>query len=247
MTKEFIMRRALVPLAALALAAALVASPPEAKAETSDCTKVIDGFYDMQFAVGITKTKTNELALWTLKGCGVQQAAAVIKAPRKTYRVTLTKTGDDEPGALTERWAGTFSVSPRTLRNSDAGAWPLTYRVTGDHPESTTIDGFVRRATRASFNAGPEPVKNDTIAYSGKLERADWTAHRYRGISRSVEVQTVEPGDHEYVDVATFRTRKDGTYRHTQRFPGPNSYWLTYAGTKATAGTSSKPDHVTAS
>jgi hypothetical protein len=170
----------------------------------------------------------------------------VIQAPRKTYRVTLTRTGDDEPGALSEKWAGPFSVSPRPLRNSDAGVWPLTYRVTGDHPESTTIDGYVRRATRASFNAGPEPMRNDTITYSGRVERADWTAHRYRGISRSVEVQTIEPGDHEYVDVAIFRTRGDGTYRHTQRFPGPNSYWLTYAGTAVTAPTSSKPDRVAA-
>jgi hypothetical protein len=240
------MKRALIPLAALALTASLVAAPPEATAETAECTKVIDGFSSMDFTVGITRTKANELAVWTFKDCAVEKATAVIKAPRKTYRVALTKTGDDEPGALTEKWAGTFSVSPRTLGNSDAGVWPLTYTLTGVNPGSVSIGGHVRRATRATFNAGPEPVRNHRITYSGKLERADWNLHRYRGISRTVEVATPDAGGEEEVTVARFRTRANGTYRHTQTFPGPNRYWMTYRGTSVTAGTSSRPDWVAA-
>ena len=146
---------------------------------------------------------------------------------------------------VTEKVPAHFSVTPRTLRNSDAGVWPLTYTLTGENPASVSIDGHVRRGTRATFNAGPEPVRNNKITFSGRLERADWNRHRYRGISRTVEIETPDAGGEESVAVARFTTRANGTYRHTQPFPGPNSYWLTYPGTKATAGTSSKPDHVT--
>ena len=92
-----------------------------------------------------------------------------------------------------------------------------------------------------------------TLALAGGLSArhpapagARRTAHRYRGISRLVDVQVVPPGDHEYVEVATFKTRTDGTYRHSQKFPGPNAYWLACAGTNATAGVSSKPDYIAA-
>ena len=240
------MRRPLAILATLALTGGLLGSAPSAHADTPDCTHPIDGFSDVELVLGITKTKTDEVGVYTLKGCDVDGATAVIKAPRTTYRIKLTKAPDD-PTSPSNYWVGRLSLNPTKLRNGDAGVWPVTYQVTGDDAATGKLDGHVRRATRATFDAGPEPVKNDTITYSGKLERADWAASRYRGISRSVTVQTVPPGDHEYVDVATFRTRKDGTYRYTQKFPGPNSYWLAYAGTDVTAGLSSKPDHVDAS
>jgi hypothetical protein len=232
-------------IAALTLAGAFLGSPAPAMAAAPACAKVIDGFYDLQLAVGITKTKTAELAVFTLKNCDVEQATAVVKAPRKTYRVTLTKTSGD-PSDATDKWAGTISVHPKALRNTDAGVWRVTYDVTGATSDSASIDGHLRRGTRASFNAGPEPVRNNRITFSGKLERADWTTHRYRGIARSIAIQATGPDEDEPLTVATLTTRKVGTYRHTQRFPGPHRYWMSYAGTSATAGTSSKPDWVAA-
>lgn len=239
------MRRPLTILATLALTGGLLSAAPSARAETPDCTNPIDGFSDVELVLGITKTKTDEVGVYTLKGCAVDGATAVITSPRKTYRIQLTKAADD-PTSASDYWVGHLSLNPTKLRNSDAGVWPVSYEVTGDDAATGKLDGHVRRATRATFNAGPEPVRNDTITYSGKLERADWSAHRYRGISRLVDVQAVPPGDHEYVEIATFKTRKDGTYRYSQKFPGPNAYWLAYAGTNATAGVSSKSDYVAA-
>lgn len=237
------MKRAVTTMAALALTGAFLGSPSHAEAAVPGCSSVIDGFYDLQLAVGITKTKTAELAVFTLKDCDVQRASAIVKAPRKTYRVALTKIAGD-PSDATDRWTANFSVNPKALRNIDAGVWPVTYAVTGAASASASIDGHVRRGTRASFNAGPEPVRENRITFSGKLERADWTNHRYRGISRPIAIEATGPDEDEPLIIARLTTRKDGTYRTTQRFPGAHRYWMSYAGTSVTAGTSSRPDWV---
>jgi hypothetical protein len=136
---------------------------------------------------------------------------ATVKSPSRTTKVTL-KNACTSNGLV--RWTGQLKISPKSLHNSDAGAWTITYTATGDHPQSVTVDGDVRRASRATFNAGPQPVRNNTITFSGKLERANWNTRHYAGYSRKVTLYRnfVLEDDDASVDVVAEPTiTKTGT------------------------------------
>jgi hypothetical protein len=53
----------------------------------------------------------------------------LVKAPRKTYRVALTKIEGD-PSDATDNWTAESSVNPG-LEEHRRGVWPVTYTVTG--------------------------------------------------------------------------------------------------------------------
>jgi hypothetical protein len=242
------MNRLCTAIAAASLTGGLLGLAPQASAEPGcpDPTKPIDGFTSVDVAVGTTKVKTVELGVDTLRACGIDDAVAVLAGPRTSYRIDL-QAGSDTTGADV-RWTGKVKLDPRHLRNSEAGTWKLTYEVSGDQGTSkVTGDARVRRATRASFNAGPEPVKHDRLTFTGKLERASWDSRRYTPVSKPVVVQTLDRHDDELtVDVAELTTKKNGTFRKTVTFPGAGPYWVAFAGGEVSAPVESKADRVSA-
>jgi len=215
-----VLAAALITTAPVAAQAA-VPAPPAATADPTcdDPTQIIPDFTSFtEVAVGTTKVQTLPLVLSTVTGCGVTRATATVQAPRRTVRVALEKIGTE--GGL-DFWEGGLAVDPTALRNSDAGVWPTTFAVTGDHQDSLTVPNRVLRASRISFNAGPEPVRNNRLTYTGKVRRASWSTHRYVADGdRRVEVgYQFDP--HEEGDVvARPLTRASGRYRVSRQNRG---------------------------
>lgn len=172
-------------------------------------------------------------------------AVAVVTSSRHVYRVALRQrpTIGDQP---VDSWVGDLVLRPKTLRNSEAGSWTVRYEVDGAHPGVEEDPyGQVVRQTRVSFNAGPEPVRKDKIAYSGRLERANWNTRRFSGISKDVHINRIAEDD-GFSEVATPRTRDNGKFRIKQPFPGPGTYQLYYPGDTISASVYSRSDHVAA-
>ncbi len=234
-----------------AVAALILTASPTAHAESTaqvcpdPSAPILTGrVFSSDVAIGIKKTKQMNLEVWTHEGCDVGAAEAVVRAPRKTFRVQLQPI---EVSEGTVHWFGTLAIAPRTLRNSDAGAWPTTYRVTGAETATATITHVVRRATRVTrFNAGPEPVRNDRLTYTGHVERASWTSHRYRNLAKHpVSVERIWLDEEESEQVAATVTRKDGTFLVTRAYAGPGFYVAIPQLSRTTNSSESRRDTVT--
>lgn len=80
-----------------------------------------------------------------------------------------------------------YTIDPRRdLKNSLAGIWKLSVTAQANDGESMNADGltsfFMKRYAKLTANASPEPVaKGGTITVTGKLSRANWDTHDYRG------------------------------------------------------------------
>jgi hypothetical protein len=241
------MKHPLALLAATALASSLFAFVPVGEAHAApvcaDPTQPINTDLDTGYsiAVGTTKSQKLDLVVYTREGCDVTGATAKVTWPHGSRKVTLHKTVLPS-GEL--KWEGRLTVSPKTLRNSDAGVWPTTFTVTGEHTDTLTVDSAVLRASRLSFNAGPEPVQNGKISYAGKLERASWNSNTYHGYSQPIEIRHYfDP--HEEPDIlATPSTKSNGTFRVTQKFRGAGDYSAAYSGNGSTYPKVSAEDHV---
>lgn len=197
---------------------------------------------DPYVAVGTTKTQKLKLDLYTLTGCGATTAKATVRGPRSTHTVKLEVVSR---GVEQVHWRGTLSIKPRSLSNADAGRWPTTFQVTGDNPDSYTVNSYVRRAVRISFNAGPEPVRGSRITYSGQLERASWDTHTYRDLARrQVSIIQVRLDEEDQDELAAVKTRADGTFRITRPYAGPGFYLARYEGTRYTSFGESRRDRV---
>ena len=248
------MNRLLAGISALAASAALIAAAPlpalaaDPAPVATACvdpaeTIVEDAGYPQVVAVGVKKTQRMLLEVWTRAECAVTTASATVEAPRRTFRVPLTKVGTTIDGW--DHWRSTLPIAPRSLRNSDAGVWPVTYDVCGVGADRFTVANKVLRASRLSFNAGPEPIENGRVTFAGKLERASWATFRYAGWRERTVPVTAFFEDHGTSKlVAAPRTRSDGTYRVSQRFPGYAEYHAEAGASSTTARARSRTDQV---
>ena len=236
-------------LGTAALAASLLSSTGVAHAETqtapcADPRQPIVDFLtsDSHVVVGTQKTKRLRLSIYTHAGCDVSGAKATVQGPRSTRRVTLQPVASDGEYV---HWQGSMAISPRSLRNSDAGAWRTTYRVRGEYSDTQTAASHVRRATRVTFNAGPEPVQNNRLTYRGHVERASWNTKRYHdSAGRLVTVTRIFLDEEDREGLAEPVTRSDGTFRVTRPYAGPGFYLAIVDGTRTTAGAESRRDRV---
>ena len=244
------MRTLVAGLGAVALTAASLLTatgPAHAETPTATCADprqpIVESLtFDSHVSVGTKKTKRLRLDVYTHAGCDVSGAKATVQGPRSTRTVALQPVESDGEYV---RWQGTLAISPRSLRNSDAGAWQTTYRVRGEHADSQTVASHVRRATRVSFNAGPEPVRNNRLTYSGHVERASWNTKRYHdSAGRLVTVTRIFLDEEDREGLAEPVTRSDGTFRVTRPYAGPGFYLAIVDGTRITAGAESRRDRV---
>jgi hypothetical protein len=193
-------------------------------------------------AVGTTKTQQLRFDLYTHTVCNAAAATVAVRTPQGTRTVKLEEVSRD---AERVQWKGALSIAPHSLRNEDAGRWPTTFRVTGTNPDSYTVNSNVRRAVRISFNAGPEPVRNARITYSGHLERASWDTHTYRNLAgRQVSIYQIRLDEEDMDEVAAVKTGSDGRYRLTRAYSGPGFYIAVYDGTRYTSNKWSRRDRV---
>jgi hypothetical protein len=224
-------------LAVPSTASAAVCDPEEAAAATSVSSGSV--------AVGTTKTKTLTFDVYTKAGC-TDLVVAAVQDPRGAKWLVLSDVGLTSGGR--DHWQARLAIAPKTLENSDAGVWPVRYTIVdGEVARTAGEDAEVRRAARITFNAGPEPVRNGRITYSGTLERASWDTGRYRPYgNQRVDLHRTVPGDPEEDFIATVRTNREGRYRHTERFRGAGHYQSQSGTNRTTASAVSRVDAVAA-
>lgn len=240
------MKRPIALVAAAALASGLFAVVPAVSAQAApvceDPEHPINTDSNTGYSVelGTTKTQKLHLVVYTNDGCDVTGAKAEVTWPHGSKKVTLHKL---VLASGLVRWDGDLKVSPKSLRNSDAGVWPTTFTVTGAHTDTLTVNSSALRRSRLSFNAGPEPVRDGKITFAGKLERANWNTHTYRGYSQPVEISYTfddDAGD----TVATPTTKANGTYRVTRALPGYGDYQAFFHGNGTTGPRNSTVDSI---
>lgn len=194
--------------------------------------------------LGVSKTKSMALSLYTYDSYEVDAAKAAVKSPNGTKKVTLTK-AETENGYV--HWVGKLAINPKSLDNSDAGAWPVTFSVTGEQADQLTIKIEVLRASRLSFNAGPEPVRDKKLTFAGTLTRASWNTDRYVPLKKqkvTVWYELKGQDDSEIEPIVDVRTNADGRYRVTRPTEGSGEYYASWAGTSTTGSQMSRQDHI---
>ena len=239
------MNKPAAALATVALVGGLISlAPTSAQAASCDdpAHPIADTGLSPYVAVGTTKIKTMKLEMTTYDGCQVTGASVTVRAPRHSRTVSLHEVGRANGFVF---WEGSTKIAPKSLRNSDAGTWALTYQAKGADAEKVTGQAYVLRASRLSFNAGPEPVKDGKLSYAGKLERASWNKHHYYGYRQQVSLFDDDGASDDGPDLlAQPTTTKKGTFRVTQNYRGPGDYFADFTGTGTTAASHSQVDHV---
>jgi len=150
------------------------------------------------------------------------------------------------------------------LTNTDAGAtWTaggLAIAFNGQDPESDTFDPSkvgiaqqgdlgtttVRRISKLTVNATPEPVKKGkTITVTGKLTRANWDGPNYTGYAtQPVQLQFRRNGTTTYTVVKTIKTTTKGDLKTTVKATADGFFKYVFAGTRTTVGASAAADFI---
>ena len=110
-----------------------------------------------------------------------------------------------------------YTIDPRRdLKNSLAGIWKLAVSAQANDGESMDADGltsfFMKRYGKLTANASPEPVaKGGTITVTGKLSRANWDTHDYRGYTNQrAYLEFRRPGISYYESLGYVTTNSTG-------------------------------------
>ncbi|MFI9192113.1 calcium-binding protein [Streptomyces californicus] len=104
----------------------------------------------------------------------------------------------------------------------------------------------VQRASQITVNASPEPVKKGkTLTVTGKLSRANWDTHTYKGYSgQPVKLQFRKKGSSTYTTVKTVKTNSTGNLKTTVK-ASVDGYWrYSFAGTSTTPAATAAGDFV---
>ena len=153
--------------------------------------------------------------------------------------------------AATKTCVVPFTLDPRDLqKNAQAGQWNVGVDAFDKGNGGISLDAYkhtnVQRYSKLSVNASPEPVaKGKTITVTGKLTRANWETHDYRGYTNQpVKLQFRKAGTSTYNTVKSVHTDASGTLRTTVA-ASTDGYWrYSFAGTSTTAPLTTAGDYV---
>ncbi|MEU8679377.1 hypothetical protein [Streptomyces sp. NPDC048560] len=148
-----------------------------------------------------------------------------------------------------EQW---LYIDPRDLDfgNHDTGTWGTAARVflAGDawDTDDENLPLQVKRATRVTVNASPEPVATGkTITVTGLVTRANWDTHTYQGYAgRTVSLQFKAAGASSYTTLKKVTSSSTGALRTTVTATGPGTWRWTYYGNSTSGAKSSTGDYV---
>jgi hypothetical protein len=134
--------------------------------------------------------------------------------------------------------------------NALAGTWKVTAYAWGKDGDLVVKDTYkthrVQRASKLTVNAGPEPVaKGKKLTVTGKLSRANWETHDYRGYTNQpVKLQFRKAGTSTYTTVKTVKTNSTGNLSTTVK-SSVDGYWRwSFAGTTTTPAVNATGDYV---
>lgn len=143
-----------------------------------------------------------------------------------------------------------FDPSVWDMRNSEAGAWKVAARVffkgDGGDTDDEGLTVHVKRNSRLTVNASPEPVAKDkTITVTGKVTRANWETRRYASYGgRLVSLQFKPSGAASYTTVKKVYANSSGDLRTTVKASKTGTWRWVYYGNTTTGASMSSGDNV---
>lgn len=168
-----------------------------------------------------------------------------------------TMVGSDDPGtcttvnSTTANCSATITLPAAELYNSDAGTWKqggiaIDKKTNAQKWQSDLGTLPVRRATKLTADATPEPVKKGkTLTVTGKLTRADWQHGTYTAFTgQSVKLQFRKAGTSTYTTLKTITSSSTGALKTTVTAGSDGYYRYSYAGSTTSAGVSAAGDYV---
>jgi hypothetical protein len=176
--------------------------------------------------------------------------------------------GDEWPvctatSTTTATCKGTIDVYPDfELTNADATTWKAIGYAIDFNDEEMDDDvnwnnvGYVdqdalattklQRYSKLTVNASPEPVtKGRTITVTGKLSRANWETHTYKGYAgQPVKLQFRKKGTTTYTTLKTITSNSTGNLSTTVTASTDGYFRYSFAGTSTTPAVSAAGDFV---
>ncbi|WP_307669089.1 hypothetical protein [Streptomyces sp. V2I9] len=148
-----------------------------------------------------------------------------------------------------EEW---LTIDPRhyDFGNEDAGTWKTAAKVYlpkgAEDIDDKKLPLQVKRATRLTVNASPEPVgKGRTITVTGRVSRANWNTHTYQGYAgRTVSLQFKAAGTSSYKTVKKVESNSTGALKTTVKAGTSGTWRWTYFGNTTSGANSSNGDRV---
>lgn len=143
-----------------------------------------------------------------------------------------------------------FDPSVWDMRNSEAGAWKVAARVffkgDGGDTDDEGLTVHVKRNSRLTVNASPEPVAKDkTITVTGKVTRANWETRKYASYGgRLVSLQFKPSGAASYTTVKKVYANSSGDLRTTVKASKTGTWRWVYYGNTTTGPSMSSGDNV---
>jgi hypothetical protein len=144
-------------------------------------------------------------------------------------------------------WDPQYSLGKNALAGLwRAEAWASAIDGTSftDRPAAGSL--VVKRDTRLTANATPEPVKKGKkITITGSLARADWASWTFKAYaSRTLTLQWAKAGTSTWTDVKKAKTNAKGTVKTTVRAKADGSFRWTFAGDGTSDQVTSAGDYV---
>ncbi|MFD8542887.1 calcium-binding protein [Streptomyces sp. NPDC059649] len=134
--------------------------------------------------------------------------------------------------------------------NRLAGRWHVYAAAVGKDGDLTVRNtyksGWVKRASKLTTDAGPEPVKKGaSLTVTGALSRANWDTDKYGAYGQqSVQLQFRKQGASSYSTVKTVTSDSRGNLRTTVK-ASADGYWrYVFAGTATSSVATSTSDYV---
>ncbi|QCX73919.1 hypothetical protein C9F11_01080 [Streptomyces sp. YIM 121038] len=143
-----------------------------------------------------------------------------------------------------------FDPTEWDMRNSEAGAWKVAAEVSfkggGGDTDNAGLTAYVKRNSRLSVNAAPEPVaKGKTLTVTGKVTRADWETKKYTSYgSRLVSLQFKPSGATSYTTVKKVHANGSGALKATVKASKTGAWRWAYYGNTTTGPSTSAADNV---
>ncbi|MEV5322392.1 hypothetical protein AB0K92_32960 [Streptomyces sp. NPDC052687] len=143
-----------------------------------------------------------------------------------------------------------FDPSVWDMRNSEAGAWKVAARVffkgDGGDTDDEGLTVHVKRNSRLTVNASPEPVAKDkTITVTGKVTRANWETRKYASYGgRLVSLQFKPSGAASYTTVKKVYASSSGGLSTTVKASKTGTWRWAYFGNTTTGPSTSSGDTV---
>ncbi|MFI8192631.1 hypothetical protein ACIF8T_28335 [Streptomyces sp. NPDC085946] len=143
-----------------------------------------------------------------------------------------------------------FDPSVWDMRNSEAGAWKVAARVffkgDGGDTDDEGLTVHVKRNSRLTVNASPEPVAKDkTITVTGKVTRANWETRKYASYGgRLVSLQFKPSGAASYTTVKKVYASSSGDLSTTVKASKTGTWRWAYFGNSTTGPSTSSGDYV---